>query len=160
MACARDRGHALMALARRLDQDLAGLPRGIGHGDFWTGNLLIAGGRLRGVIDWAAARPDQLPLLDLINLRVGERESKYFGRALSEHLLPWARAGGDATSRAYCERLGLDLGPSQLEGLAIAWWLERVARELEEYGDRFRRPEWMRRNVELVLDALLAGAQR
>jgi hypothetical protein len=157
MTCDRDRGQALTALARRLDHDLDDLPRGIGHGDFWTGNLLAAGDRLRGVIDWAAARPDQLPLLDLINLLVGERESKYFGRALYDYLLPWARAGGDAVSRAYCDRLGLDIGPSQLEALSVAWWLERVARELEEYGDRVRRPEWLERNVALVLDALLAG---
>jgi aminoglycoside phosphotransferase (APT) family kinase protein len=34
------------------------------HGDFWPGNLLIADGQVRGVIDWEAARTSDLPTRD------------------------------------------------------------------------------------------------
>lgn len=33
-------------------------PRTVVHGDFWPGNLLVARGRVRGVIDWEAALLD------------------------------------------------------------------------------------------------------
>ena len=86
-----------------------------------------------------------------------EREPRYFGRALVEYLLPWARGGGDDLSRAYCERLGLDVGSQRLEALAFAYWLDRAARELETYGDRARRPVWLYENVERVTRALASG---
>ena len=156
--CERDHAHALIALAGQLEHELAGIPRGGGHGDFWTGNMLAQGGRLRGVVDWAAATEAQLPLTDLFNLLVAERASRYFGRALITFLLPWARAGGDDISRAYCQRLCLQIGPDRLEQLAIAWWLERITRELETYGDRAHRPAWLHENVEFVVDALRARA--
>jgi hypothetical protein len=95
--------------------------------------------------------------VDLFNLLVAERESRYFGRALLEFLLPWARAGGDDLSRSYCARLGIEICPERLEGLAIAWWLERVARELKTYGDRLRRPVWMHENVDSVVAALVGS---
>ena len=152
--CAPHSADGLVALAARLEAALAGLPRGFGHGDFWHGNLLVDGGRLRGVVDWAAAGPGRLPLLDVLGLLVGERGSRYFGRTLHDYLLPWARAGGDDLSRDYCRRLDLDVGAAELEALAIAYWLDRAARELETYADRVRRPAWLRANVLDVVPAL------
>lgn len=154
--CEREHRGALLKLAGELEADLHGVPRGIAHGDFWTGNLLAQGDRLRGVVDWTAARQDQLPLLDLVNLLAAERARRYFGRAIRTYLLPAARAGGDAPMRTYCERLGLALSPVQLEAIAIAWWLERVARELQTYGDRVKRPIWIQENVTFVVDELVA----
>lgn len=149
---------ALMALSGNLERELADVPRGLAHGDFSKSNILVEGGRLRGVVDWAGAAAGQLPMLDVLNLLVGEREPRHFGRALTSYLLPWARAGGDDLSRAYCDRLGLQLGAPQLRGLAIAWWLERAARELQTYGDRVRRPVWIQQNLEAVLAVLLGRA--
>lgn len=40
---------------------------GIVHGDFGMGNLLVEGERITGVIDWEAARPLGLPVLDAFN---------------------------------------------------------------------------------------------
>jgi aminoglycoside phosphotransferase (APT) family kinase protein len=124
------------------------------HGDFWRGNLLAENGRLSGVVDWSAAGTGRLPLLDLLNLLASAREPKHFGRALVEYLLPWARTGGDELSRAYFERLGLEVGPEGLEALVVAYWLERSARELDSYGDRARRPIWLLENIELVVPEL------
>jgi hypothetical protein len=155
--CPPEQRGGLVALSQGLERKLASLPRGMSHGDFWKGNLLAENGRLQGVVDWSAAGSGRLPLLDLLNLLTAEREPKHFGRALLEYLLPWAYAGGDDLSRAYFQRLGLDVGSDRLEALVVAYWLERSARELESYGDRARRPVWLLENVELVVRELVDG---
>jgi aminoglycoside phosphotransferase len=42
------------------------LPLVVCHGDYWAGNVMVAGGRVRGVIDWERAALDELPLWDLV----------------------------------------------------------------------------------------------
>jgi SAM-dependent methyltransferase len=42
------------------------LPLVVCHGDYWAGNVMVAGGRVRGVIDWERAGLDELPLWDLV----------------------------------------------------------------------------------------------
>jgi Phosphotransferase enzyme family len=154
--CDPERGRELLAVAERLETGLADLPRGFGHGDFWSGNLLTDGGRLVGVVDWAAAGRDRLPLVDLIHLRLSEHRwatNESLGRPLVEEMLPWARRGGDEHARSYCQQLGFEPKPERLEALVIAYWFDRVAHELETYSDR-REPGWLSLNVEPVLRAL------
>jgi hypothetical protein len=149
--------HALGMLTSRLEDALADLPRGFGHGDFWTHNLLIEDDRLVGVVDWHSAGTGRLPVVDLLHLRLSaifQRRRQYLGTALVEHLLPWARRGGDELVRDYCERTSVKVTPTRLEDLALAYWLGRTARELELYADRSERPVWLRHNVELVVREL------
>jgi len=155
-ACDREHARALRDVAHRLEAGLADLPRGFGHGDFWSGNLLADRGRLVGVVDWAAAAMDRLPLVDLIHLRLSEQRwatNESLGRPLVEEMLPWAQRGGDEQARSYCRRLGFEPGPERLEALVIAYWFDRVAHELETYSDR-SEPQWLRSNVEPVLRTL------
>lgn len=154
--CDPERGRELLAVAERLETALVDLPRGFGHGDFWSGNLLTEGERLVGVVDWAAAGSDRLPLLDLIHLRLSEHRwatNESLGRPLVEEMLPWARRGGDKHASSYCQQLGFEPKPERLEALVIAYWFDRVAHELEAYSDR-REPRWVSLNVEPVLRAL------
>jgi hypothetical protein len=158
-------GQAVLTLAESLEATLADVPRGFGHGDFWTRNLLTQGDRLVGVVDWHSAGRGRLPLVDLLHLRLSaifQRRRQYLGTALVEYLLPWARAGGDEIVAEYCERVGVGLTPKRLEALALAYWLGRTARELELYADRAERPVWLRHNVELVVRELehLDGSSR
>ena len=151
--CDHDQAEAVRSLAERLEGRLADLPRGFGHGDFWSGNLLTEKGRLVGVVDWMAATADRLPLCDLIHLRLSARrwaKNEPLGGLVVEEVLPWARAGADERTRSYCGRLGFEPSPERLEALVIAYWLDRVGHELETYSDR-RDPEWLRSNVEPVL---------
>ena len=52
------------ALARRP------LPLTASHGDYWTRNLLLAGGRVRAVVDWEHYRAYALPTTDLFHLLI------------------------------------------------------------------------------------------
>lgn len=155
--CEPAAAEAVRRLGSRLDEELADVPRGYGHGDFWTRNLLTDAHGLSGVVDWHAGGNGWLPLVDLFHLRLStvfQRQRVYLGDALVEHLLPWARAGGDEVAGTYCRRIGLEIGPRSLEGLVAAYWITRTARELELYADRVERPLWMRHNVEVVIPAL------
>ena len=156
-SCRDARGDVVRELGQTLDRELGHLPRGFGHGDFWTHNLLVEGNRLRGVIDWDAALPGRLPLIDLLHLLLSARREgtrEYLGTALVGYQLPWAEAGGDDVVRSYCDRLGIELDADILGRLVLAYWVSRVADELRTAPDRAQRRIWMRNNVELVLDAL------
>jgi aminoglycoside phosphotransferase (APT) family kinase protein len=141
------------ALAERLERELADVPRGFAHGDFFHGNLLAEGGRLVGVVDWDAAGPGRLPLVDLLHLRhathaVAELD---WGPRLVQQLLPWARAGGDDIVRDYCQRLGFSVSHGRLEALVLAYWLDRVSSQLRSHAHRLAQPLWLDRNISLVL---------
>jgi hypothetical protein len=149
----------LLGLAARLDDELAGLPRGFAHADFGLPNLLGEGGRLTGVVDWEAAGDGRLPFLDLLHLEV-ERAldpREELGEAFARHLLPWARAGGDRYARRYAEKLGLAADTATLEHLAAAWWLDVIGYAVEGYDPSTRwRRDWMERNVGAGVSALRA----
>ena len=104
-ACAEGDAELVRSLAHRLDCDLEGVPRGFAHGDFFRGNLLVADRRLVGVVDWDAGGAGRLPLLDLLHLRLWSEhrpQDEDWGLVLTQHLLPWADAGGDDLARGYC----------------------------------------------------------
>jgi Phosphotransferase enzyme family len=140
-----------------LEERLAAVPRGWCHGDFWTGNLLVARGRLTAVLDWDAATPGGLPLLDLLHLMAyADRATRRLPHGLrcTRRLWPLARAGGDAQVRAYCGATGTPADAATLEALAVAYWLERVARDLRTFADRAGRASWMADNVHAPLREL------
>jgi aminoglycoside phosphotransferase (APT) family kinase protein len=144
----------LQALGEQLDSALSHLPRGFGHGDFFTGNLLVEGDRLHGVIDWDGGGPGRLPLLDLIHLRHMVEHplpDEDWGRSVVEHLIPWARQGGDALTRRYCAAVGFEPDPETLEALVLAYWLDRLGYQIRTHRYRHSQERWLARNVDLVL---------
>ena len=146
-------GHAseLRELGERLRASLASAPRGFGHGDFWSENLLVDGERLTGIVDWDYGGGGRLPALDLLHLLVNEERRRRrigIGRAMVDELFA---DSVDADMRDYCARLDVD--PGLLGDLGLAYWLDYVARQLELYADRAARPVWMRENVTAVLGA-------
>jgi hypothetical protein len=144
----------LRALSARIEERLQGIPRCFAHGDFFAGNLLATGNRLTGVVDWDAAGPGRLPVLDLLHLqltRSGAFGDAEWGRVLLERLLPAARAGGDEPTRLYCREIGLEADRMLLETLVLAYWLDHVAYQLRAHPVRRVQPAWIEGNVELVL---------
>lgn len=155
--CDADRAAAVQALGRRLDDELADTRRGFGHGDFFAGNVLVEDGKLAGVIDWDAGGPGRLPLLDLLHLRYHAEHvpsDDGWGPGVLRHLIPWARSGGDEVARAYCARVGVPSDPRWLEAVVVAYWLDRVAYQLQTHVHRRSQPRWLERNVTLVLDSV------
>jgi aminoglycoside phosphotransferase (APT) family kinase protein len=151
-----ERAAVVRALARRLDEELAGTPRGFVHGDFFAGNLLVEDGKLAGVIDWDAGGPGRLPLLDLLHLRYHAEHvpaDDDWGPGLVRHLVPWARSGGDEVARGYCARVGAPSGARWLEAAVLAYWLDRVAYQLRTHVHRHSQPRWLERNVAHVLNS-------
>jgi thiamine kinase-like enzyme len=128
------------------------------HGDFWHGNLLVDGGRLTGVVDWDAAGPGRLPLLDYLHLvTIAEhtrRRHASLGETIVSFLLPWARDGGDEPARElFSLTTGGDLDPPTLEALVTAYWLDYAAYQLRLYADR-SDPQWFEPNVSSLLEVL------
>lgn len=152
--CRPGSAERLHSLAARLDERLRGVPRCFAHGDFFAGNLLEADGRLTGIVDWDAAGPGRLPLLDLLHLeltRSGAYADADWARLLLERLLPVARRGGDDAWRRYCGEVGVSAEPRILEALVYAYWLDHAAYQLRAHPVRRVQPAWIEGNVELVL---------
>jgi hypothetical protein len=153
--CSPQSASTLHTFAAELETRLEGVPRCFAHGDFFAGNLLAdERGRLSGVVDWDAAGPGRLPLLDLLHLqltRSGAYADADWGRLLLERLLPPARAGGDVPTRSYCAAIGVEPEPELLEALVLAYWLDHVSYQLRAHPVRRAQPAWIKQNVELVL---------
>ena len=149
-------GGALEGAAAWADGLLDGLPRGWSHGDFFPGNLLVAGGRLAGVVDWQSAAPGELPFLDLLQLvahRLRWAHDASHAEAVLAGLVPWARRGGDGSAAAYADAIGVEASPELLEALVVAYWLRRAAFDARVYPSRVT-PRWRRRNLDPVLAGL------
>lgn len=152
---------AVLRVGERLQDELADLPRGFGHGDFWSGNLLAQDDRLVGVVDWPGASAGRLPLLDLFHLKLStmrELTGASLGSIVLGRLLPTARAGGDSLDREYCRRVGLTIDSRTSESLVAAYWLQAVAHELldpDRDPHQAADPDWRRANVEAVLQAFV-----
>lgn len=75
---------------------LAGLraPQVVMHGDFWPGNLLLADGRVRGVIDWEGGRLAGPPTRDLARFVLA------YAFYLDRHTRPGRRVAGHPGLRA------------------------------------------------------------
>jgi hypothetical protein len=147
----------LRALAERADVALADVRGGFAHGDFWSGNLLVADGRLTGIVDWEAAGPGRLPLVDFLQHRLNAAWPHHdleWGLVIAERALPLARAGGDEPLRSFAARVGVKPDPALLEALVIGYWLDRLAYQLSTYAERRRQPLFLENNALAVVRAL------
>lgn len=148
---------ALERIVGRLRADLAAAPIGWAHGDFWNENLLTRGGRFERVVDWDWAAPHSLPMFDLFDLTaLGQRRTRDLrhGPRLLLVLWPLARAGGDERLRRYSDATETPADVRTLEALTVAYWLDRLARDLRPFHDHPRRPGWLAENVDAPLAAL------
>ena len=112
------------------------------------------------MLDWEWAARSALPAIDLFDMiALSRRRVRDFtpGERLTEVLLPLARSGGDERVREYCRRLGVPADPRTLEALAVAYWLNRVARQLAPLSVFPQREGWADRNLRGPIRALTAA---
>src|SRR5829696_1854213 len=147
-------------MALEVDAELADVPRGLGHGDFWSGNLLVEEERLTGVVDWGAAGAGRLPLLDLFHLQVSARRGAR-GASLGHGVIAYATERNAVETdalRAYCHAIGFTPTEPQYQALLRAYWIQAVAREVvdpDRPGDPASEPRWQRENVEDALTCFI-----
>lgn len=136
-------------LAERAGSVLDGAPAVFGHGDYCSSNLLVESGRLSGVVDWEAAGPGELALLDLLHLLLlheCQPDVYRWGRAVTTQLAALA-ARTDGPVADYLDALGLTFDARERSALVVAYWLKRVAYQLSTYSGRARDRRWLEENV-------------
>jgi O-antigen/teichoic acid export membrane protein len=128
------------------------------HGDYVPGNILFSqdGNALSGIIDWDLAQPDDLPLLDIVQLIISTRmavQEREMGDVISGLL-----KGGCWNS---FELALLEAGSHDLQGerldlrtMLLYFWLRHIHANLTK-STRFRGHWlWLQRNIEAVLRCL------
>jgi len=143
---------AALERATRIGRDVPGV---IEHGDLWAGNLLVAGGRLRGVVDWDNWHPAGTPGADLLHLVAMDRRSR-IRRELGELWLdrPWASAAFLEATRPYWAKLGIPCTEDVGWLAALGWWAAQVTAALRRGRRPADDPAWVARNVDNVAAAL------
>ena len=155
-----DDRQALPSIVAEVERRLADVPRGQSHGDFWSENFLVVDGKLDTVLDWEWAARDALPLIDLFDLiALSRRRVKDLtpGERFTEVLWPLVRAGGNERIQEYCRKVGVSPDLQTLEGLAVAYWLNRVARQLHPLAVFLQREGWAQRNLHGPIQRLVAA---
>ena len=149
------RAGVLGRLADALATETAGLPAILRHGDLWTGNLLVDGGMLTGIVDWDAADPAGLPgadLLQLVATDLRRREHHSLGEAFLAR--PWDTTAFRAAAADYWPGTGIVPTPRLIELAGIAWWAAEVHGTLARLPHRAADERWLASNVDPVLASL------
>jgi hypothetical protein len=128
----------------------AGPERVLLHGDLWLQNLLVADGRLAGLIDWEMWHPGGIPGLDLLSLLASEKRT-VAGEDTGELLVGgyWQRPPVVAALARYFAKRGAPApGPDRQAAIAVAWWVSRIAFADGRMDQPARDPAWAARNIE------------
>jgi hypothetical protein len=122
------------------------VPNVVVHGDYWPGNLLMAGGQVRGVIDWECARPDGPPTRDLARFVIS------YSLYLDRHTRPGRRVAGHRGLRAGQWGAGLEYAVN-----GTGWYPELARRFVSDGLERLGVPARSWRDVLLAEIAHIAG---
>ena len=140
-----------------IDETLLGATSrlGIVHGDFGTGNILVSGSRITGVIDWEAARCGAPPVLDAFNYLDSVHRTCNKGLSIVDTLPmlaegDWPIPGEMDFLRESFRRSGVDF--RFRKGFALMYFLFHIGPQLrfasEEQGPKRRLEQVLRRMVE------------
>ncbi len=134
---------------------LASLPGVMRHGDLWSGNLLVKGEHLTGVIDWDAWHPSGVPGTDLLHLLATE-ERYLRSWSLGEFWLqrPWRSHAIASTLGRYWQGLGLRPETRILDAVGLAWWAAQVASTLCRLPGLAEDQDWVTENVTQILKSV------
>ena len=145
----------IASLATRVAADVATLPAILRHGDLWTGNLLVEGGRLTGFVDWDAAHRAGIPGSDLVQVVAVDLRARR-GQSLGAAYLarPWDSTEFRTAAAEYWPAAGIEPTPRAIELAGLGWWAAEVHGTLRRAPARATDERWLAANVQPVLAAL------
>ena len=156
--------HAIDALRDSMTDALTGRTMVVSwlHGDFFPGNILVSPDAMSvtGLVDWDLAAPDELPLLDTMQLLLGThllRSRSELGATVLEMLDGGGLSAADLqTIREEQLRSGAEC--LTIREAAVLTWLRHIGCNLAKSGHFRRHRLWVKANVEAVLESLSAVA--
>ncbi len=141
----------------RLHESLAGRTLSLSwtHGDFVPGNVLVAadGSCVTGIVDWESAMPDDLPVLDLLQLVLATRllaGGHELGSVVAP-LLNGTRLDAAEESLLAEAQEALPGDPIDLRAAILLCWLRHVSANLEKSTHYGSSRAWLGANVTAVL---------
>jgi aminoglycoside phosphotransferase (APT) family kinase protein len=160
---AAGRHAAFERLRRELYEALEGRNVHVGwiHGDYWPGNLLLAGESETpvGIVDWDRAAAEELRWHDLFHLLVQTRKFLRGDAAvdvaailLGEH--PWT-----SDERTILDHARMAMPDDRISDRAVGllYWLRHTAGTLTLYPHNAGDDEYVSRNIDRVLERLEVG---
>lgn len=128
------------------------------HGDFWAGNLLMTpdGSTVTGIVDWDMARPNDLPLLDVLQLLLSTRmlvQRCELGDIMCSLL---KKTEWQPVEYAILEDtlLALPGDTVEMRTMLLLCWLRHVAANMTKSSRYVGHWLWAAKNIEPVLQCL------
>lgn len=151
-SCDRALSGELERICAWLTARVARLPGVLAHGDFFHGNLIVAGERIEGLVDWERLAVGRPALHDLVHLRIAADVAARGGYGPAA--CAWSedpKSRRDPLLRAYGKRLGFTFEEADILAVAMACWLAHIAHELSRVADNAENRAWVLANVDRPL---------
>ena len=132
---------------------VADLPAIMAHGDLWSGNVLVEGAQILGVIDWDAWHASGVPGTDLLHFFATQRSLRQrmqLGEVWATE--PWGDPAFSRWTDPYWRSLDIHPSAALLEAVGVAWWAARVAYQLHVRPDLVGNDRWVSGTVRPVVD--------
>lgn len=154
-----ERSGSIHMLRSQLQATAERLPGILSHGDFKHANVLALKGAVTGIVDWGLWQDNSMPGLDLLWLHISEEKGRRrlspMGPLFVEEPWSWDRVLD--TSGAYWKTLGVAPDHDVLRQCGLACWVFRVGAALQDYPDLGKNPNWVRENITMVVDKVIAS---
>ena len=140
----------------------ADVPTVLEHGDVWLNNLLVADGRLAGLIDWDTWHPAGVAGADVLSLIAQDARSGS-GRDFGDLFVArfWEEPAIRDVVDAYCRARGLGIPDAAARAaMAVGWWATTTVLTTERAYRPAADPVWVARNVDgpmATLEGLLTA---
>ena len=140
---------------------------GLGHGDYWAGNILFEPDlKVAAIIDWEGARQDAPPGFDACHLVLTSRMlltgqelgQVVRGMLLNPHLTPEENTWMAAPGRQLAGTAGWANTPAAIRAMTGLAWLHHVTAVVRNSEKHSRSRLWSACNIERVLQAYLKAS--
>ncbi len=128
------------------------------HGDYSPANILFdsSGTSVSGIVDWDLARPNELPLIDLLHLLISIRmeiKKQEMGRVVSDLLV---NRNWNPAELKLIQAVGQDLqgGAIDLQDLLLLTWLRHINANVTKTERFDNHKQWVEENFLSVLRVL------